>query len=430
MSNLFIQAGLGIGENNILKLALEPEAAAMFCFNEILKINASKPSKDEINHYLLADCGGGTVDIVAHKLAKKPNGEISIEEIHRAHGGPYGGFAVNDEFERMLQTMFQLTTEEMSNIKEKHPQKWTRVIATDFEITKYMVDPDNTSVVFTIPLPPDMCTTIENLKDKPIAKLVEEYTLRKLEWDEDNHDLVIPFSTMSGLFVPIIAKISTAIEDVLQKPECKHIKQILLVGGFAESSLLFSEFKKRFASNKIMVNRSSSPWLSVLKGAIVFARHNLIHTRKMCQTLGIETWDTFKPGAHKESYKTVMDGRELCKHRFSKFVEVDESVKVSDVIDRDYYPVSNEAKKSIIKIYGCQRNVEYIDDASCYLVGVITVDLPEYETGVSRNIRIVMQVSGTEITVSAYTCSKTPQPLPLHLDLIVDKYAVKENNDD
>ena len=402
----------------------------MFCLKEILKINASKPSKDEVNYYLLADCGGGTVDIVAHRLTKKPSGEICIEEIHKAHGGPYGGFAVNDEFERMLQKMFQLTTEEMRDIKQKHPLKWTKVIATDFENTKLMVDPNITSATFTIPMPPDMCTSIENLKGKSIAKMVEEYTLHKLEWDGDDHDLVVPFSTMSGLFLPIVAKISTVIEDVLQKPECKHVNQILLVGGFAESSLLFSEFKKRFASVKIMVNRSSSPWLSVLKGAIVFARHNLIHTRKMCQTLGIETWDAFKPGVHRESYKTVIDGRELCKHRFSKFVEVNESVKVSDVIERNYYPVSNKEKKSVIKIYGCQRNVEYIDDAGCYLVGVITVDLPEYEFDVSRNIRVVMQVSGTEITVSAFSCAKTPQLLSLHLDLIVDKYAVKESSDD
>ena len=413
-----------------MKLALEPEAAAMFCLNEILKIDPSKPSKDEVNHYLLADCGGGTVDIVAHRLTKKPNGEISIEEIHKVHGGPHGGFAVNDEFEKMLLRMFQLTTEEMKNIKEKHPQKWTRLIATDFEIAKYMVDPEKTHATFTVPISPDLCKSIEKLKDKTITTMVEEYAQHKLEWYEDDHELVIPFSTMSGLFLPIVAKISAVVEDVLQKPECKLVNRILLVGGFAESFLLFDEFAKKFASVKIMVKRSSNPWLSVLKGAIVSARHNLIHTRKMCQSLGIETWDTFKPGIHKESNKTIVDGRVLCKHRFSKFVEVNESVKVSDVIDRNYYPVSNNVKKSVIKIYGSQSNVEYIDDAGCYLVGVITVDLPEYETGVNRNIRIVMQVSGTEITVAAYTCTKTSETLSLHLDLIVDKYAVKENDDD
>ena len=397
----------------------------MFCLNQIQKINPSKVSKDEVNHYLLADCGGGTVDIVAHRLTKKPSGEVFIEEIHKAHGGAYGGFKVNDEFEKLLQKIFQLTTEEMQGIKEKHPQKWTRLIAAEFETTKYRVDPKNSSATFTVPFSSDLCTSIENLKDKSIAKLVEEYTQHscRVEWDSDDHDLVIPFSTMRDLFLPIVEKIGTVIEDVLQKPECKLVNQILLVGGFAESFLLFNEFEKRF---EIMVKRSPDPWLSVLKGAIVFTRHNLIHSRKMCQTLGIETWDTFKPGVHKETKKTTVNGRELCQHRFSKFVEVNECVKVSDVIEHTYYPTSNDAKQSIIRIYGSQSKVEYVDDAGCYLVGIITVDLPKHKTGVSRNIRVTMQVSGTEITVSAFT--EASQPLQLHLDLIVNKYAVKENN--
>ena len=396
----------------------------MFCLKEIRKINISQPNKDEVNHYLLADCGGGTVDIVAHKLTRKPNGEVFIEEIHRVHGGPYGGFAVNDEFEKMLQKMFQLTTEELELIKRKFAQKWTKLAATDFENAKYAVDPNNTYIPCTIALSSELCSGIKNLKHKTVVKLVEEYKQHTLEWDEDNDELIIPYVTMKSLFLPIIAKIGTVIEDVLQKPECKPINQMLLVGGFAGSHFLFEEFEKKFAPLKIMVKKSEDPWLAVVKGAILYTQHNLIYSRKMTQSLGIETWDKFRPGVHQEIKKTVIDGRELCKHRFTKFVEVNESVKVSDVIDRTYYPVSNEVKESTIKIYGSQSNVEYIDDCDCYLVGVITVDLPELETGVSREIRIVMQVSGTEITVSAYTCTEKSQPLPLHLDLIVGKYTV------
>ena len=396
----------------------------MFCLKEIRKINIPQPNNDEVNHYLLADCGGGTVDIVAHKLTKKPNGEIFIEEIHKVHGGPYGGFAVNDEFEKLLQKMFQLTTEELEFIKRKFAQKWTKLAATDFENAKYAVDPDNTHTPCTIALSPDLCSGINNLKHKTVVQLVKEYKQHTLEWDEDNNELIIPYGTMKSLFLPIIAKIGTVIEDVLQKPECKLINQILLVGGFAGSHLLFEEFEKKFAPLKIMVKKSEDSWLAVVKGAILYTQHNLIYSRKMTQSLGIETWDKFRPGVHQESKKTVIGGRELCKHRFTKFVEVNESVKVTDVIDRTYYPVSNEVKESTIKIYGSQSNVEYIDDQGCYPVGIIRVDLPELETGVSREIRIVMQVSGTEIKVSAYTCTEKSQPLPLRLDLIVDKYAV------
>ena len=88
---------------------LEPEAAAMFCQQQILDMHHKNASNELTCHYLVVDCGGGTVDIAAHKLTKTSDGKVSIEEIHQAHGGPHGGFVVNDEFEKMLEKLFQLT---------------------------------------------------------------------------------------------------------------------------------------------------------------------------------------------------------------------------------------------------------------------------------------------------------------------------------
>ena len=216
----------------------------MFCLEEIRKINISEPNKDEVNHYLLADCGGGTVDIVAHKLTKKPNGEIFIEEIHKVHGGAYGGFAVNEEFERMLQKMFQLTTEELELIKRKYAQKWTKLAVTDFENAKYAVDPNNTHTPCTITLSPDLCSGIKNLKHKTVAQLVEEYKKHTVEWDEDDNELLIPYSTMRSLFIPIIAKIGTVIEDLLQKPECKPINEFCLLEALQKVTFYLRNLKR------------------------------------------------------------------------------------------------------------------------------------------------------------------------------------------
>jgi len=46
---------------------LEPEAAAMFCQKQILDIEQND-SNEVTSHYLVVGCGGGTVDIAAHKL--------------------------------------------------------------------------------------------------------------------------------------------------------------------------------------------------------------------------------------------------------------------------------------------------------------------------------------------------------------------------
>ena len=55
------------------------------------------------------------------------------------------------------------------------------------------------------------------------------------------------------------------------------------------------------------------------------------------------------------------------------------------------------------------------------------VDLPKHTDG-PRKIRVIMNVSGTEITVSAFSMdpSQVSKPLPVLLDLVLGKYAEKK----
>ena len=409
-----------------LKLVLEPEAAAAFCLSEIININVSNPTSDEVNYYLMADCGGGTLDMVAHKLTKKPSGEIYIEELHQSRGGPYGGFAVNDEFEKMVQRMLQLSADDLKSVKLKHPRQWSKVVSEEFEIAKCMVNPKKPYDVFTIKFPRNLCNTIEDLKGKPISELVKVYKRHNVEWDEGENDLILSYGTMDSLLSPVATKIITVLNDILQKPECELVNKIILVGGFAESCLLFSRIEEKFASVKVTVKRSATPWLAVLKGAVMFAKKDLIHSRKMSQTLGIETWDEFKPGFHKEDKKVMIGGKYLCKNKFTKFVEVNQSVEASHTFEHVYPPVERDKDRCKIKIYGCSHNRPvYTDDVGCYPVAVIDVNLTKCDTDRPKEIRVIMHVSRTEITVSAVSSSAS-QPLPVKLDLMLDKFAERK----
>jgi len=406
-----------------LKLALEPEAAAMFCLNEICRIKDR--IKDDGNCYLLVDCGGGTVDMAAHKMTKKTDNCISIDEIHQAHGGPYGGFAINDEFEKMLQRMFQLSSQNLLDIKSRYPRQWTKLLLDEFEISKCKVDPKSPQDVFTVILPTVLCKSIEALSSKSIQDMVKVYTRHEVEWDDDENALVLTYATMESLYSPVVAKLAAVIDVVLAKPECQPVDQILLVGGFAESNLLLNKIEEHFPNK--LVKRSSSPWLSVLKGAIILSQSNFIHSRKMRQTIGIETWDKFVPNLHKEEKREIVNGKAFCKNRFKKFVEVNQSVAVSETFKHVFLPVSTEKSQCVIKIFGCDHTkIVYIDDPGSYLIGIIKVPLPDYTSETSREIHVTMYVSGTEITVSASTHSS--QPLSALLDLIVDKYVVKSCN--
>ena len=417
------QAGLVQGKDT-LKLVLEPEAAAAFCLSEIINVNTINPTSDEINYYVMAVCGRGTIDMVAHKLTKKPNGEIYIEEIHQPKGGPYGSFAVNEEFEKMVQRMLQFSADDLKSVKIKHPRQWSKLVSEQFEIAKCMVNPKKTHDIATISFPRNLCKTIEDMKGKPISELVKEYKRHNIEWDENENELILSYSTMDSLISPVAAKIMVILADILQKPECKLVNKIILVGGFAESSLLFNKIEEKFSS--VTVKKISTPRLAVLKGAVMFAKKDLICSRKMSQTLGIETWDKFIPGFHKEDKKIMIDGKCLCKNKFFKFVEVNQSVEVSHTFEHVYPPVESDADRCKIKIYGCSHiRPVYTDEVGCYPVAVIDVNLSKCNTDRPKEIRVIMHVSGTEITVSAVS-SGASQPLPVQLDLILDKFAEKK----
>ena len=442
-----MQAGLTADKGSSLMFVLEPEAAAMFCQKEILdaiqdnsnKLGTSSDQNTDsdldiiskldignelISHYLVVDCGGGTVDIVAHKLTRTSDGKVSIEEIHQAHGGPHGGFVVNDEFENMLEKLFQLTKEGIEEIKYEFARLWTKLIYIDFENDKCRID--SKSVPITIDLKSKMLAYLKKKTGKDISQLVEEYKCHKIEWDDDDEGLVLPISTINSLFTPVISQIVTAIKQVLGKPECHCIKKILLVGGFAESSILFEEVKKEF-SPAITVKKSKNPSVSVLKGAIMYGRNkNIIKSRKMSQSIGIETWDDFDPSIHDENRKVVSGGKVYCTKVFTKLVDINESVNVEQCLKCTFPLTSEDQDCCSIRIFGSRHSKTfYTDEDGCYEVGVITVTgLPKYESGKPQMVQVELNVSGTEVTVFAY-CDGQIHQLPATLDCVKDKYTQK-----
>ena len=390
----------------------------MWCQKEILNIETSQdPPPQNITHcYLVVDCGGGTIDMAAHKLTKTSDGKINIDEIHRAHGGLYGGFGVNDEFEDLLKDIFQFSNEEIKKLKSNYSRQWFRFIHEDFEYAKRFTTSDEITLI----MPQIITKYVQETTSKSMEQLVSEYKRHKIQWFKDEGEVVLPLSTLKALYSPVIHHITNAIGEVLKKPECKVIEQILLVGGFAESDFLFHEVEKTFSG--LNVKKSAVPSISVLKGAIIYGLHqDMITSRTMCQSIGINTWDNFMPGIHDDNRKIVVDGRELCKNVFTMLVEVNKSVRVDTKIEHSFAPASKDRDTCKVEIFGSHDSKAfYTDECSCYKIGVLTIeDLPKFGNNVSREVLILLNVSGTEITASA-SCNGRTQELSVDLDFIGD----------
>ncbi|XP_065885763.1 heat shock 70 kDa protein 12A-like isoform X2 [Dysidea avara] len=250
--------------------AYEPEAAAMFSRRDFLR---DEKSFSELS-YLVVDCGGGTVDIAAHKMTKQ-HGNIYIEELSHPEGGNCAGFAVNDQFEKMINNIINVPVAQFHQLKINCSVQWAKLINDGFEAAKPLLDPDDASTPFTLVLHKNICNEIEKITGKSMEQLVKNYYNRNIEWDDDERAIVLHYRAMYNIFKPVLNDICSLITRVLAKPSCKQVNTILLVGGFAESALLFKTIKESFPS--INVCRSSHPTYSVVKGAVLCGQHeNLV----------------------------------------------------------------------------------------------------------------------------------------------------------
>jgi len=127
--------------------ALEPEAAALFCLQDLIQLKKATEAS-----YLVVDCGGGTIDIAAHKMEIKEKGEIFIEELSPPEGGDYGGFSVNQQFENMLQDIFSVSNEQFKSIKEKCSRQWVNMVWKTFEELKCSIQPGKEFETICIPI--------------------------------------------------------------------------------------------------------------------------------------------------------------------------------------------------------------------------------------------------------------------------------------
>ncbi|XP_065891135.1 heat shock 70 kDa protein 12B-like isoform X2 [Dysidea avara] len=376
MKSAAVMAGLASDtRRDSLIFALEPEAAAIHCEKEFSLIPQAPGIGSEKSYYLIADCGGGTVDIAVHKLTKYPNGEIKIKELACVHGGPLGGFAVNDKFEAAFLKMCQLSEEDADDIKQKYPSDWTTLM-NNFENSK-TTSTDKTDR--TIGVPKRIYTFVEEKSSRSMEDLAESYDdTHEFIWDPDEGDLIIPYPTLRTLFTSVIGGICEKIGETLQRsPKRSKIQNIILVGGFATCELLSTTVETHFPP-PMRVIKGPDPWLSVLQG--------------------VKTSQPFDKEIHKESNKEVHNGQEYCKDVFYPLIVVNEDVRAGHIATHTFRPASETQDYCDVLFYATKEEfVMYIDDPRLYELGKCTIkNLPKENSGECREIKLTVDFSKTD----------------------------------
>jgi len=175
---------------------------------------------------------------------------------------------------------------------------------------------------------------------------------------------------MKRLFNPTVERIKTTIGEVLNSPDVKDIQYLFLVGGFAESPILQHEIRRAFSSIlKVIIPQDVS--LTILKGAVLFGLDpTIVNVRRSRLTYGVSVLNRFISDYHPIEKRIVKDNVEWCADIFDKFVLVDQSIGLGDIVIRKYTPARHNQAQCIISFYCSESDKPvYVTDPGVRKIG-------------------------------------------------------------
>ncbi|NWU14414.1 HS12B protein, partial [Cephalopterus ornatus] len=354
------------------------------------------------DRYIVADCGGGTVDLTVHQI-EKPQG--TLKELYKASGGPYGAVGVDLAFEKLLCQIFG--EDFISTFKARRPAAWVDLTIA-FEARKRAAAPSRSSPL-NISLPFSFIDFYRKHRGHNVETALRKSKERAggwaggTTWDRGGglRGTSPKGPQLPNPFPP---------DSLLKKPEVQGVKFLFLVGGFAESPVLQRAVQAAFGpSCRVIVPQDVG--LTILKGAVLFGLDpSVVRVRRSPLTYGVGVLNKFVEGKHPREKLLVKEGRNWCTDVFEKFVSVDQSVALGEVVQRSYCPARPGQRRTLINIYCSARDdVLYITDPGVRHCGTISLQL-DGDAGDNgdtspargrREIRASMQFGDTEIKVTA-----------------------------
>ena len=343
--------------------------------------------------YLVADCGGGTVDLTVHEL--EINGKL--KELYKASGGAWGSIGVDCQFEMLLIDIFG--EKFLFDFVQTYPISWLELISS-FETKKRAFNPQK-QIPTNISLPFAFVNHLKKSTGKSIESVVRKFEADGIRWTSQGMLRLQP-AVMFSLFEPIVDEVVQHIQHLLNIPEIMPIKYLFLVGGFAESPTLQGAIQKAF-QHKLKVVIPQNVSLTILKGAVMFGQDpSLIHVRRSALTYGVGCLNPFVPGKHSPEKRVVKDGVEWCTGLFDTFVFADQAVSLGHTVTRSYTLAQENKQSTKITVYASEKgSVQYVTDPGCEKVGEMRLEMPSSAEGRCKEIRMTMMFGDTEISVEA-----------------------------
>ncbi|KAL3878441.1 hypothetical protein ACJMK2_030791 [Sinanodonta woodiana] len=403
-------------ENHQLTIALEPEAAALYCkYLPMGKLTGSDDSGFSAfsvgTKYMLIDLGGGTADITVHEVESAE----AVRELHKPSGGAWGGVKVDEAFLDLLKDL--AGADVVRTFTEEYTEDFLDLFR-EFELVKRQIKLDMTEKPkVRVKIPVSFYDIFKSKRNKSLKECLPQtgQYAGKMECLADK--MVIDAEVMKSLFKKNINNIVEHIQDVLGELPVRGTNILLLVGGFSESFIVHESIRRRFSNMKVLVPFDAG--LAVLKGAVIYGHKPMSIASRMCRlTYGIAVSKLYQAGQPEEKKYTDSHGRVLVKDVFHKYVEMDTPVKVGDFQTSVALSASRDQGVGRIRVYSSnKKSPNFVTDKGCTLLGEILIELEEEDEGGRYDVR--MAFGGTEIIVEA-TEQTTRKTQRATFDFLID----------
>ncbi|XP_051814755.1 heat shock 70 kDa protein 12A-like [Acanthochromis polyacanthus] len=382
------QAGIVTkGKEDKLVIALEPEAASVFCktlpAEGFIAENQGEDKLDQSpgTQYIVVDCGGGTIDITVHAVL---NGG-KLKELHKVSGNDMGGQTVDRKFKEFLREIF--CDGVWDEYERKYPSDVQKMMY-DFTVFKRHDDDVEIGCPYTLG------RVAQEVKD--VEKFFEQ--VQGASWNDGS--INISRVKLRSFFDESLKSITTSLTEILKANS--NIEYILLVGGYAESQILRKHIKDQFGRHcKVLC--PTRPQEVIMKGAVMFGRNpEVLASRKSAFTYGIEMRDRFDASKHKEGKKLTHSGSDWCKDIFNKLVEIGEDVGWDEPREYTFGPAEEKQSAMTIAFYCTEeKNPAYVDDDGVSKIGSFVVNMPNTEGGMNRQVKLEVKFGFTEMKAMA-----------------------------
>ncbi|KAK3317152.1 hypothetical protein B0T19DRAFT_451865 [Cercophora scortea] len=388
-------SGAGFRPIETIRLINEPEAAAVWTFNQ-LPHTAVKAG----DVFITVDAGGGTVDLTTFQiLSMSP--VLRVSELTEGGGGLCGSVYLNKRFEDLVERKIGkqlgiLSEKEYGVVMQEFQSLFNDDIKPDFGVA------DEPTKTYFIPLPPsvpdDASAGIEN----------GQFAVTAAEMD----------GVFSGVVQNIIGLITDQVEKVEEKAGCPEVSAILLVGGFGGSAYLRKAIEKHFDGSAMPKTGATQPAHArpaVTRGAMLRGlQGDIVTSRVIRAAYGVVMYTEWDPAVHEsDTHRKTAEGLKFwselkeawcCDSVMSWYVQKGEEFTKEKVVTASFFrrfvDLTNLVFETKMIIWSGNGRAPYFKDDDCKAIAILRADfskIPKHEievitTPTGRHYRVEYQI--------------------------------------